>query len=202
MRGDANERVLGIPGDGHHGADIRRSGQGDEIRKLWEMQPIRDDENDGREDEADGVVDKKRRENSRGKNEKNEELEARAGEGGDVDSDPVEKMRDLEMRDEDHDAEKKNNRIPTDGAIRAIERDNSREHHGDGSAECRSGAVEVTAAAAFDRDEHIGDGENGDGQPVKLSQKRNDGGGQREHERASLARLQLYAQREHRCPLR
>src|SRR5579864_938653 len=98
-------------------------------------------------------------------------------------------MRDLKMRDENHDAEKENYRVPTDRAIRAVERDNSRKHHGYRAAKRRSGAVEVAAAAAFDGDEDVGDEENDDGEPVKLSQKRNDGGGQREHAERSLTRF-------------
>lgn len=59
MRSDADERVLRIAGDGHHRADIRGSGERNEIRKFREMQAVGDSENDRREDEADGVVDEK-----------------------------------------------------------------------------------------------------------------------------------------------
>jgi len=189
MRGDADERVLRISGDGHHRADIRRSGERDEIRKFREMQTVGDGENDGREDEADGVVHEKRGENSGGEDEQHEELEARACERGDVDGDPVEEMRDLEMRDENHDAEEEDDGVPTDRAIRAVERDNSRKHHGYRSAKRRSGAVEMAATSAFDGDENVGDEKNDDGEPVKLRQKGNDGGRQREHAEGSLARF-------------
>src|SRR5579872_4236219 len=189
MRSDADERVLRISGDGHHRADVRRSGQSDEIRKFREMQTVGDGENDGSEDEANGVVDEKGGEDSRSEDEQHEKLKARAGERSDMDGDPVEKMRDLEMRDENHDAEEENNRVPTDRAIRAVERDDSDEHHGDGAAKSRSGAVEMAAAAAFDGDEDVGDEENNDGEPVKLRQKRDDGCGQREHAEGSLARF-------------
>ena len=196
MRGDADKRVLRISGDGHYGADVRRSGERDEIRKFGKTQAVGDGENDGREDEADGVVDEKCGEDSRGEDEQHEKLKARAGERGDMNGNPVEKMRDLEMRDEDHDAEKKNDGVPTDRAIRAVERDDSRKHHGDGSAECRSCAVKMAAASAFDGNQYVGDDENDDGEPVNLSEQRGEGlSGWKHQECGSLSRFVWDTQR-------
>src|SRR6185437_1371691 len=189
MRGDSDERVLRIPGDGHDRADVRRSGEGDKIGQLREMQTVGDGENDGREDEADGVVNEKCGEDSGGEDEQNEKLQARAGKRSDMDGDPVEEMRDLEMRDENHDAEKENNRVPTDRAIRAVERDDSRKHHGYSAAKRGGGAIEMAAAAALDGDEDVGDSENGDGQPVNVSEQRSEGlSGWKHQECGSLSR--------------
>src|SRR6185437_1066926 len=192
MRGDADERVLRISSDGHDRANIRRSGQRDKIGQLREMQTVGDGENDGREDEADGVVDEKRGEDSRGEDEQHEELKARTCERGDVDGDPIEEMRDLKMRDENHDAEEENNGVPTDRAVGAVERDDSHEHHGDGAAERRGGAVEMATAAAFDCDQYVGDEENNDGEPVNVSEQRSEGlSGWKHQECGSLSRRGL-----------
>lgn len=200
MRGDADERVLRISGDGHDGADIRRSGERDKIGEFREMQTVGDGENDGREDEADGVVDEKCREDSRGEDEQHEKLQARAGERSDMDGDPVEEMRDLEMRDENHDAEEENDGVPTDRAIRAVERDDSREHHGDGAAKRRSRAVKVAAAAAFNGHEDVGDEEDDDGEPVNVSEQRSEGlSGWKHQECGSLSRRGRGDNRGHGC---
>ena len=125
----------------------------------------------GREHEADGVVDEKCGEDAGGENQEDEELEGSAGEARDASGDPVEEMRDLKMRDENHDAEEKNDGVPTDGAIGGVEGDGAGEDHGYCAAEGRSGAVEVAAASALDGDEDVGDEEDDDGEPVKLREK-------------------------------
>ena len=166
MRGDADESVLRIAGDGHDRADVGGSGESDEIRHAREFQAIGESENDGSEHEADGVVDKKCGEDAGGENKKDEKLKTRARNGGDVDGDPVEEMRDLEVRDEDHDAEKENDGVPTDGAIGGVEGEDAEKNHGDGATKCRGGAVEMAAASGFDGDEDVSDGEDGEREPA------------------------------------
>ena len=168
MRGDADESILRVAGDGHDRADVGGGGQREEIRELGEIQAVCGDENDGSEHEAHSVVDEKRGENAGGENEQDEELKRSLGDAGDAKRDPVEEMRNLKMRDENHDAEEENDGVPTDGAIGGVERDDAREDHGDGAAECGGGAVEMAAAAGFDGDENVGDEENADGEPVKM----------------------------------
>lgn len=98
-------------------------------------------------------------------------MERSAGEARDASGDPVEEMRDLKMGDKNHDAEEKNDGVPTDGAIGGVEGDGSGEDHGDGAAKGRGGAVEVAAASALDGDEDVGDEEDDDGEPVKAREK-------------------------------
>ena len=106
-----------------------------------------------------------------------------------MDGDPVEEMRDLEMRDENHDAEQKNNRVPTDRAIRAAERNDSDEHHGYRAAKRGGGAVEMAAATTFDGNQYVGDEENDDGEPVNVSEQRSEGlSGWKHQECGSLSR--------------
>jgi len=182
MRGDADERVLGISGDGHDGADVGGSGEGDEVRDFREAEAFGDGENDGSEHEADGVVDKKCGEDAGGENEKDEELEGSFGDGGDACGDPVEEMRDLEMSDENHDAEEKDDGVPADGGVGGGEGNDSREDHGDGSAKCGGGTVETAAASGFDGDEDVSDEEDDDGEPVEMRGEREEGESGRRHE--------------------
>ena len=168
MRGDADERVLRIAGDGHDGADVGGGGERGEVRSAREAEAFGDGENDGREHKADGVVDKERGKNAGGENEKDEELEGSFGEGGDAGGDPVEEVGDLEMRDENHDAEKKDDSVPADGGVGVGEGNDSGEDHGDGAAKCGGGAVEAAAASGFDGDEDVGDEKNDDGEPVEV----------------------------------
>jgi hypothetical protein len=202
MRGDTDERVLRIAGDGHDRADVGGSGERDEVWEFGQTQAIGDGENDGREHEAHGVVDEKCGEDSGGEYEKGEKLEGRFGNGGDAGGDPVEEMRDLKMSDENHDAQKKNYGVPTDGAIGSVERDDPRENHGHSAAERRGGAVEVAAASAFDGDEDVGDEENDDGEPVQLREEKNDGKGLRQHAEVSLTRFAVAEQCALGCRLR
>ena len=171
MRGDADEGVLRIAGDGHDGADVGGSGESGEVRSAREAEAFGDGEYDGREHEADGVVDKKRGKNAGGENEKDEELEGSFGNGGDARGDPVEEAGDLEMRDENHDAEKKNDGVPADGGVGVGEGNDSGEDHGDGSAKCGGGSVEAAAASGFDGDEDVRDEEDNDGEPVQMRGK-------------------------------
>ena len=53
------------------------------------------------------------------------------------------------MRDENHHAEQKNQRVPVDYLVGLGERDDASEHHRDGAAKCGSGAVKMAAAPAF-----------------------------------------------------
>lgn len=168
MRGDADERVLRISGDGHDGADVGGSCEGDEVRNFRKAEAFGDGENDGREHEADGVVNKERRENAAGENEQGEKLERSFGEGGDARGDPVEEVGDLEVRDENHDAEEKDDGVPADGGVGVGEGNDSGEDHGDGAAKRGGGAVEAGAASGFDGDEDVGDEKNDDGEPMEM----------------------------------
>lgn len=168
MRGDADESVLRIAGDGHDGADVGGGGERGEVRSARKAKAFGDSEDDGSEHEADGVVDKERRKNAGGENEKDEELEGSFGEGGDARGDPVEEVRDLEMRDENHDAEEKDDGVPADGGVGAGEGNDSGEDHGDGAAKRGGGAVEAGAASGFDGDEDVGDEKDDDGEPVEV----------------------------------
>jgi len=187
MRGDADERILRIAGDGHDGADVGGSGERDEIRNFREAKAFGDGEDDGSEHEADRVVDEKCGEDAAGENEKDEELEGSFGDGGDAGGDPVEEVGDLKMRDENHDAEEKDDGVPADGGVGGFEGNDSREDHGDGSAECGGGAVEAAAASAFDGDEDVGDEKDDDGEPVEMCGEREEGESGREHEGERLA---------------
>ena len=60
----ADDHVLRIPGQGRGAADIRRHGDGEQIRDRVAFQPHGDVEDQRRHDQADGVVDQKRRERS------------------------------------------------------------------------------------------------------------------------------------------
>ncbi len=175
MRGDADEGVLRIAGDGHDGADVGGSGEGDEVWKLGKAEAFGDGEDDGSEHEADGVVDEKGGEDAGGENEEHKELKRSLGDGGDAGGDPVEEVRDLKMRDEDHDAEEEDDGVPTDGGVGGVEGNDSGEDHDDGAAEGGGGAVEMVAASGFDGDEDVGDEENDDGEPVEMRGKGEDG---------------------------
>ena len=58
LRGDADQRVLRISRNRHARADIRGSGERNHVGLGREVQALRDSQNDGRKDQADGVVDK------------------------------------------------------------------------------------------------------------------------------------------------
>src|SRR5690348_4081127 len=171
VRRDADERVLRISRDGHDGADVGGRGEGDEVGQARQFQPVRDGKDDGSEDEADSVVDKKGREDADGEAEQNQKFEARAGDGSDADGNPVEEMGDLEMCDQNHDAEEENDGVPVDGTIGGVEGDPAAEDHGDSAAKCSGGAIEMASAAAFDSDENVGDEEDDDGKPVEMREE-------------------------------
>lgn len=181
MRGDADESVLRIAGDGHDGADVSGGGERGEVRSARKAKAFGDSEDDGSEHEADGVVDKERRKNAGGENEKDEKLERSFGEGGDACGNPVEEMCDLEVSDENHDAEKKDDSVPADGGVGGGEGNDSGEDHGDGSAKRGGSAVEAAAASGFDGDEDVGDEKDDDGEPVEVRWKSEGGEDVGEH---------------------
>ena len=78
-----------------------------------------------------------------------EQLKARSRKRGHMHGNPIEKAGHLKMGDEDHHAQQEDQRVPVDGLVGLGERDDACEHHRDGAAKCRSGAVKMAAAARF-----------------------------------------------------
>jgi hypothetical protein len=69
-----------------------------------------------------------------------------------------------QIGDDDHHAEQQCNGIEVDGAIGLLEAERAARHHQTGAHQCRPGAVEPEPRQAADGDDHIGGGEDEEGE--------------------------------------
>lgn len=86
-------------------------------------------------------------------------------------SQPNRKTRHLKVGDQNHHAQQKQQRVPINGLISIVKRNNAGQHHGHTPAKSRSGAVQSASAVAFNRYKEIGDDKNRDGNPMVVAQR-------------------------------
>ena len=122
MSGYSHERVLGIPRYRHNRAHIRRGCHRDQVRDRRELEPVSHHEDDGRENQTNRIVHEKSRQDTRSKYQQNEQLKARSRHQSHVNCDPIEETRYLEMRDQDHHAQQKQEGVPIDDLVGLIQR--------------------------------------------------------------------------------
>lgn len=113
----ADHHVLGIAGDGRDAADVRRHGDGEQIRDRIAAQAFRDLEDERRQDEAHRVIDEEGGEDAGHRDNPAEQPDRPACVFNDPCADEREEAGQAQVGDDDHHAEQEHDGLVVDGGV-------------------------------------------------------------------------------------
>ena len=159
----AMSMFCGIAGDRGDAADVRAGGQRQQVRQWLVSSRARQFDQDGREHQADRVVDEQRREDAAGENDRDQQERGVA----DVITDDlrrrVEESRHAQVRDEHHHAEEQHQGPEVDMPVGIVERGDAGGNHQRRADDGGARAIDFEEGRAAEGQDEVGEEEDGAG---------------------------------------